>query len=163
MSLLGKPRRLIVLALPLVVLLGLMVRSELILARGREYEVSIEGYDPRDLLRGQYLRYRVRWNQSGGELGDCPACCLCLQHGGSTVDPPVSRRRCESVDNCAAFITKASLDRMGEYYIPEDMGAPLERAIANRRASLRIAVRSGEVVVRDLLIDGKPWRAAITE
>jgi hypothetical protein len=163
MSLLAKPRRLIVLALPLVVLLAMMIRSELILARGREFEVSIDGYDPRDLLRGQFLRYRVRWNRSGGESGECPGCCLCLQRDIGTVDPQVLGMQCNSVEGCAAFIKPEALDGLGQYYIPEGMGPPLERAIRERRASLRIAVgHAGDVVVRDLLLDGKPWRDVIS-
>lgn len=163
MSLLSKPRRLVVLALPLVALLAMMIRSELILARGLEFEVSIDGYDPRDLLRGQFLRYRVRWNHSGGELGECPECCLCLPRDTGTVDPRVSSLQCNSVGHCAAFIKPAALDGLGQYYIPEGMGPPLERAIRERRASLRIAVgHGGDVVVRDLLIDGQPWREVIS-
>lgn len=164
MSLLTKPhrRRLLVLALPLLVLLGMMVRSELILARGREYEVSIDGYDPRDLLRGQYLRYRVRWHWSSSYHGDCPSCCICLEGDSSIVDPRVSERSCTSLGGCDAFIAPAGLENLQQYFIPEGMGPALERAIRDRRASLRIAVRRGDVVVRDLLIDGVPWREVIT-
>jgi hypothetical protein len=162
MSLFAKPRRLVVLALPLGVLLAMVIRSELILARGAEFVVGIDGYDPRDLLRGQFLRYRVRWNWSTDERAPWPGSCLCLERDAGPVDPRVAPRSCDSVQPCAAFINPAALDRLERYYIPEGMGPPLERAIRERRASLRIAIdHAGDVVVRDLLVDGKPWRAVL--
>jgi uncharacterized membrane-anchored protein len=154
----SKPRRLLALALPVVVLLAMMVRSEIILALGRDYEVNIDGFDPRDLLRGQYLRYRVRWNWSSPQQR-CPECCLCLVDTSTVIDPPVTSCSCELAARGSTFITPAALEGLGKYYIPEGTGPHLERAIRDRRASLRIAVgRSGAVVVRDLLIDGVPWR-----
>jgi hypothetical protein len=66
--------------LPIVAFAGLVVRAELLRASGPVFHVAIAGYDPRDLLQGHYLRYRLQW-PADGEC-DGATCCLCLQTSG---------------------------------------------------------------------------------
>ena len=150
------------LALPVVVLAVMVVRAEVIIAAGRTYELLIEGYDPRDLLRGQYLRYRVKWNMVGstGGGGD-----VCLVQGAETVNPAVRMGGyAPGSDQCQAVIRAGAVENLNQYFIPEDMGPPLERAIRDRRASLRVHVSGGgDVVIEDLLLDGRPWREVISD
>ena len=68
------------LLLPIVAFLGLVGRAELLRASGPVFHVAIAGYDPRDLLQGHYLRYRLQWPADGA--CDGATCCLCLQVSG---------------------------------------------------------------------------------
>ncbi|MEW5849793.1 MAG: GDYXXLXY domain-containing protein [Myxococcota bacterium] len=167
MSLLPRRRRLLALALPLVVLFLMVVRAELVLATGRHYELAISGYDPRDLLRGQYLRYRIEWNASPPPScveGSEPPCCLCVEADATPENPRVRTTPCERVNECQAFIRASELSNLEKYFVPEDMGLPLERAIRDRRASIRVAVSPrGDAVIEELLLDGRPWREVVGE
>lgn len=68
----------------------------------QEWRIPIQGYDPRDLLRGQYVNYRYDWAVTG-EPRLCrrdAACVLCLEHsGGSVLARVVSPER-----SCAARV-----------------------------------------------------------
>ncbi|MBI5495183.1 MAG: GDYXXLXY domain-containing protein [Deltaproteobacteria bacterium] len=157
-------RRVVVLALPVVVLAAMVLRAEVIIAQGRHYVLDIEGYDPRDLLRGQYLRFRVRW--SGGFGGACTpgeeGCCVCFGENAEPDRPWVHHVACTEMSACQAFINPESARTVNQYFIPEDMGGPLERAIREKRATIRVAVSSrGEVIIEDLLLDGQPWRDVV--
>jgi hypothetical protein len=152
-------RRIAALALPLVVLCAMIVRAEVIIASGRHYVLDIEGYDPRDLLRGQYLRFRVKWNgpREVCSAGD-PECCLCILPDAEPDNPQVRATTPGNTDDCQAFITAASLENLQQYFIPEGRGGALERAIRDRRATIRVSVsRGGDVIIEDLLLDGEPW------
>ena len=73
----------IALLLPLVALVLLIVRAELVLKQGKRWTVAIGGYDPRDLIRGHYLQYRVRWKKDPNSTEACTDrdgdCYLCLR------------------------------------------------------------------------------------
>ena len=69
------------LALPLLVIAAGVVRGELALATGRAFRFRIEGYDPRDLLRGHYLQFRIAFDFIPGTESSAAASedsCLCL-------------------------------------------------------------------------------------
>ncbi|MFN3370870.1 MAG: GDYXXLXY domain-containing protein [Sphingomonadaceae bacterium] len=68
------------LLLPLVGLGAGIARQEAALDGATRWVIPIEGYDPRDPLRGQYLQFGYAW-QTQGDAGRCatPAgCVLCL-------------------------------------------------------------------------------------
>ena len=43
--------------LPMIGLLVLVARAEVLLRSGESFRIAIKGYDPRDLLHGHYLQY----------------------------------------------------------------------------------------------------------
>jgi hypothetical protein len=53
--------RLAAVVIPLAGLTGLWVTSDSHYRTGTEWEVPIEGYDPRDLLRGHYVEFTYDW------------------------------------------------------------------------------------------------------
>jgi GDYXXLXY protein len=67
--------RLAAVLLPLAGLGGLWVMSDRTFQQGTEWEVPIEGFDPRDFLRGHYVEFTYDW--PGIEPGDL------------TMEPPV--------------------------------------------------------------------------
>jgi hypothetical protein len=84
----------IALLLPLVGLGAGIARQEAALDGASRWVIPIEGYDPRDPLRGQYLQFSYAWITEG-DAGRCatPAgCALCLARTGgvvvATIAPP---------------------------------------------------------------------------
>ena len=66
----------LLLLLPLLVLSAGIVRNELMLGGATEWQIPITGYDPRDMLRGQYIRFTYDWAASRppsveGEMQGC--------------------------------------------------------------------------------------------
>jgi len=69
--------RLGALILPLAGLAALWLASERTYRTGTEWEVPIEGYDPRDYLRGHFVEFAYDW--PGLAAGDIPPAALCLE------------------------------------------------------------------------------------
>jgi uncharacterized membrane-anchored protein len=141
------------LLLPIVAFAGLVVRAELLRASGSVFHVAIAGYDPRDLLQGHYLRYRLQW-PTEGEC-DGATCCLCLQTSG--VHTKVA---CGIVDKtCDAQLSRLVVEQGREFFIQENAGPALEQAIRHGQGAIALNVTSnGQVRVHELLIDGVPHR-----
>jgi len=149
-------------ALP-VFALGLMVaRAEITTRTGRPYRLSIQGYDPRDLVRGHYLRYRLGF-LSSPDLEHCTAatCCYCLR-GPAESEPAVTKVSCNETASCDAWFPEGQIDHLEQFFIPEDRGGALGSALRAHSAQLRVRVSAGgSVVIQDLLLDGKPWREVV--
>ncbi|MGI5864830.1 MAG: GDYXXLXY domain-containing protein [Myxococcales bacterium] len=149
---------LVALLLPVVGTIGLIVRGELAL-RGSEWRFKITGYDPRDLLRGHYLVYRIDWSERPVD-SECADCCLCLNRiDGKQI---VTRVECQEARSCEAWLPVESIDDLQRYYIPEDAPRQLEAAVMAGRGELVLSFsKRGGLVIKDLLVDGKPWRDAL--
>lgn len=75
------------LLLPALWLGASAIQNERALGQAREWRIPIEGYDPRDPLRGQYVRFTYAW-EIEGDPQTCQkgACAICLsERGGSVV------------------------------------------------------------------------------
>lgn len=149
------------LLLPVLAIVGLIYRAEMVLQTGRKWVVKIGGYDPRDLLSGQYLRYRVRWDMQ--EREPCLSCCYCLWNPGARsekpVEPAVRVVSCAERGPCESWFPEEDAAGLEKFFIPEKEGARLERALRDREAAILLSVtRRGKVGVEELLIDGRPWR-----
>jgi uncharacterized membrane-anchored protein len=160
------PRRalslLLALALPIVALAVMVARAEIVSRSGRPYRIHITGYDPRDPIRGHYLRYRLDflWDDLR-ERCTTSTCAYCLR-GPAGSEPLVSKVSPNGTGTCDASFPESQLDHLTEFYIPEGRGPVLERALRSQRADLLVRVSSGGgVVIQDLLLDGVPWRDAV--
>ena len=125
---------------------------------GREVELPIVGYDPRDLLSGHYLVYRVDYGVKNlcatpGEVQGF----VCLDNRSFTQDRP---------DKCSLFIKgtckhlrfEAGIER---FYIPEEKATMLDQMVRGKQASIVISITgSGHAQVKNLLLNGKPWEEA---
>lgn len=161
--------------LPMLVLLVLIARAEVLLRSGESFRVAIVGYDPRDLLRGQYLQYRFDFNWQGestcGSLsGGVPAavdpsCCVCLS---ADVDSGMLAQArqvgCDQVSRCDGWLQGARLVLPRRYFVPERYAAGLEDALRGRDAALSVTCGpAGEAAVGELYLDGRPWRERIDD
>ncbi len=161
------PRKLLIAAvvLPLFVLGLGIVRAELQLSNGRRWVFDVTGYDPRDLLRGHYLNYRIALHETK-PLERCDddssqRCCLCLQGVASGVPPKVQRASCElAAKRCDGMLQTRYLSQLQRYYIPEaDANKLTQRfqdAARQQRTQLLLAIdKSGKPAVAALLVDGQ--------
>lgn len=155
---------------PVLGLAMLVGRAEYASSHGRAWTIPIEGFDPRDLLHGQYLqyRYRLRWQgldtcgvgQYGGhELA--PSCCLCLTHDTADgYDPFVRQVMCEEAPGqCEGTLRSDAMMPPQRYFVPEDRAQDLESALRTHDAALELtASPQGQPAVRELMLDRRPWR-----
>jgi hypothetical protein len=170
------------LALPLAVL-GLMVaEAERARADAGTFRVAIRGYDPRDPLRGHYLRYRFDWDAEIPFVGDVNRLCVL----SAPTDQPARVRplsRDASTAGCVLVLNgrgqvlaEARRTEPGEagpagrlqftpkgvesgrLYVPEEHARELERLLREDRVRLTIDLavrRDGHASIRAWHIDGK--------
>lgn len=145
------------LLLPIVILLALTFYKKHILESGTEVILPVSGYDPRDLISGHFIRYKVEY----GVNNICPANAehqtgyVCLDNKTFSLSFP---------ENCKLFIRgickysefQAGIER---YYIPENVAPDLDKNVKDNKASIILSVTSnGHAQVKALLINGKSWR-----
>ena len=157
----SRSRVLLAVALPIAVILWGVASAERRAALAPHLVFEIEGYDPRDLLRGRYLQFRLRL--PGAAPGDCadddPDCCLCVTAGAPGGIAQVARVSCTSSPACDALLPVERASLPLRFYVPEDRAPDLERRLlaaaghGGARADVAIAP-DGAVQVRGLLLDG---------
>ncbi len=145
--------------LPIVVLAVGMVRGEYAIRTGVIWEFDVDGYDPRDLLRGHYLRFRLdaQWADPYDHEGPASeAECACLERTTASEPPLLHAASCEYArEECEHFVIVEELLGLDRFYVPEDRARELERnlqAAASRgEARLLVAIdRDGHPTIADL-------------
>jgi len=164
-------------ALPLVVLALGIVRSERHLANNRRWIFEIAGYDPRDLLRGHYIQFRLALEETDlpvvgaadgahcdDDTGD--TCCLCLFSDDAGGRAFVERTTCELArTECPGALQTRYLSELQRYYIAEERAQELtdilQDASLEHRAQLVLAIdAAGKPQIDTLLIDDMPIEQA---
>jgi len=149
---------LVTLMIPNLALLSLTTSKISNLLIGREVELPIVGYDPRDLLSGHYLVYRVDYGVTNlcTTPDEVPGF-VCLDNRTFTQDNP---------GGCSLFIKgtckhlrfESGIER---FYIPEEKATMLDQMVRGKQASIVISITgSGHAQVKNLLLNGKPWEEA---
>lgn len=138
--------------------------------------VDIEPYDPRDLLYGHYLLFRIDWNlpkSAKNEPQACngAACCLCLGKGDA--NPSAKILTCEAAKRegaCTHFVRgKANgsefFSGLDRFYVDENYGYPLERVFRDKKETFRLelSMRPGAPVIRELYIGNRPYRTYVAQ
>lgn len=67
------------LALPLIGLGGMWVQADRLSRQGTEWDVPIQGYDPRDLLQGHYVQFQYDWPGLDGDMSGLEGGDLCIE------------------------------------------------------------------------------------
>lgn len=143
------------LILPLLALMLLSLQKKIHYERGHELVFPIQGYDPRDLLSGHYLRFSVDY----GNSLDCGAIAgeayLCLADGflrSVWVDDCLLQIKGE----CRGARFLAGIER---FYVPQEDALTLETLIRDNSASILVAVDpGGKAMIKELMIDELPWK-----
>lgn len=128
-------------------------------ASGEEVILPIDGFDPRDLLSGHYLTYRIDYGLQQGCTAPNVAASVCLRPQRGLYLPGELPESCElsihgHCDNSATFT--AGIER---FYVPEAVAQVLEQQVRDRKGEIVLSVdKQGNAAIRDLLLDGKPWK-----
>jgi uncharacterized membrane-anchored protein len=162
----SKRNKIIALLIPIFIIVGSIGKSEYQLATGETWKFKISGYDPRDLLRGHYVMYQVEfdWGEGEKDCADKKDCCLCLTRKKDSLDlAKVSKMSCSiAADRCDGLMREEYIQELRKYFIPEDKGKVLEKAIREKNGEILVTINDdGHPVVRDLLVDGITWLKAI--
>lgn len=144
-------------ALPVLGYVAAIGLAEARVHRTPSYELAIEGYDPRDLVRGHYLMFRYAVEALGG--GDARNRSACL------VGSPGGRARMFIYDRggpdpgCAAALGLSDAEGVHRVFVQQDRAAHWGAAVLDGRGSVRVRLlRGGALKVEQLLIDGVPAR-----
>lgn len=172
MTILSRDMRVwLALLLPIVVLSGFVVSKQLTRSLGTEVLLPIEGFDPRDLLAGHYLTYRVQYGipvcihqpttpmpATSAQESAAHVCLTPRYFGWSHHVEPGCRLSIRGVCQLGQFV--AGIER---FYIPEAYAGPLDRAVRKKSGEIIVSVTdSGTPQVKDLRIEGRPWREMVT-
>lgn len=139
---------------------------------GKEVILPIYGYDPRDLLSGHYLTFRIDF--SGVQDGE--ACRYALDTQNSGYGRPVSGFYCsegrsfsKSSSGCKTAVFGTCTYRgfdigVNRFYIPEEYAETLDlmlRRSSRTEPTMKIVLSvtsSGKAYAKDLLIEDRPWK-----
>lgn len=153
-----------------------LVNAYIVHGNARDYDVvqvDIEPYDPRDILRGHYLRFRIDWNLPEEGTPSCKGkdCCLCL--GKEEINPSARILTCDAAQEkgaCTHFVQGSANGREffgmpDRFYVDEKYALPLEKVFADKKEKFRLelSMRPGKPVIRDLFIGDRPYRAYVAE
>lgn len=141
-----------VLLLPLIVPLGLVIHHT---ARdGDIWLLPVAGYDPRDLLRGQYIQFR--YDTHGVEKMACSngdQCVLCLNGENQSpimtiIDSPLAAEQCRS------WVKIKNIEGQQRFYIPESMASNADALMQSQAEDIKalVSVKSGHISLKSLVI-----------
>ena len=153
---------LMIVMIPFILLCLLIVRAEYHLSVGTQWDFALTGYDPRDLLRGHYLRFRLDydWQESRGNCNNNEKCFYCLTDVGNQA-PKVQLANSKIAKQCDGFMQyDNSREALNRFYISETQTVLAENLLRQARidntAYLRLSInKEGVPRIVDLLIDGQ--------
>lgn len=151
------------LLIPILFLLMNVVHKQYLRASGTVVTLPVEGFDPRDLLSGHYVEYRVKYETTNScydvvENHVFQKMALCLQPARqlyAVEDMPASCKL-YLLGQCQGENFIAGIER---FYIPDEYATLLDRKLRDETGSIEVSVTdSGSGIVKNLLIDGMDWR-----
>jgi hypothetical protein len=156
------------LALPLLTVVLAVARAELFLRGAQEFSLPIQGYDPRDLLQGRYLQFRLALDREHAlEREACApasqACCWCLTHVPGQESARAELATCSTARaQCSGALPLSAADAPFRFYVPEAQAPSMERALGEARLTHQaFAVFAidpkGEARVGELSLAGKRY------
>ena len=128
---------------------------------GQRWVFDIEGFDPRDPLRGHYLQYQLKFDYGEGIEGIARRAvdtadsviddiaevrqddqglefrCLCLNRQPNSEVASVRNMSCDEASNqevCEGMLNKQHLPDLQRFYIPEARAKDLERVLIDAAA-----------------------------
>lgn len=140
----------IALAIPFLAMTW-MIGSNLQQLAHTEYRVAIQGYDPRDLLRGHYLIFQYKWPDTA--QNECHEnsknCCACFT--GDPKTPNITFAECQTLQEpktCDGILKVANRwggthqpdEALRRYYIPEAQARALETLLRDKPEQFEIGL-----------------------
>lgn len=154
---------------PIVCLLGLTVYKAVKLHAGTKIAIPVSGHDPRDILSGHYVIYQVNYNCQNTVCENAVSShpyYMCVRElpGGKVESEFMHYKDSTPEKGCKVKIEgyceykrfKAGIER---FYIPEEHASTLDKAVRNNQGKIIVSVdANGVPMVKDLLIDDRPWK-----
>jgi uncharacterized membrane-anchored protein len=151
----------ICLLVPIISLLSLTASKAYKAYSGKKFTLDIVGFDPRDLLSGHYLIYRIKYLDNEKRI------CNSKNNGrdvyycfdnkqASTLSWKLSKCIYKIKGTCSGNRFKAGIER---FYIPDEYAVELDRVIRDQKGKIILSVnRQGSVQVSNLLIENIDWK-----
>jgi hypothetical protein len=141
-----RPVRLLAAILPVAGLAALWLQSDRTYHSGTEWEVPIEGYDPRDYLRGHYVEFSYDW--PGLTESDILPSALCLEGAAPVIDRVTAHA---AFPGCAHPVMARDSDIYGlnalfrgRLYLGQDRAKTLQSQLQNRDQRGIVTIRQRE-------------------
>ena len=140
---------------PIISLFFLTLYKQNIYSNGMEFELNISGYDPRDLISGHFVTYRIEYGFNPCENIETEDICICLSQHESSVSKIDS---CDIANGCDAFIKGKCNNNIFEagiekYFIPESKAKEIDKIVQSGKSKIKIAVdKKGTAQVKDLIL-----------
>lgn len=142
----SRPLRLITVLLPALGLGALWGMSDHTYRQGTDWEVPIQGYDPRDYLRGHYVEFSYDW-PGIDEWRDAPPEMLCLEGDA----PNLARVTANSEGPCANSVLADATGvygwnalARGRLYLGQDRAMALQGELQERDQRGIVTIRQRE-------------------
>lgn len=138
-------------ALDVIVFGGWIAHNEVKRRGGVEVRLPVEGYDPRDLLSGHYVRFRLKAERQAKDLGLQDETAFCLKENDHGLHDVYGGRRVYK--DCPLFLSDLKIDR---FYVDEARQNEVVRFDAGNDTYLVARIdASGGVHPVDLVVAGK--------
>ena len=160
---------------PILFLLGITGVNEYFLRINQSQTLTfpIEGYDPRDLWAGYYLRYKVNYglkcpSTHTAEYGKCPnKAYICFEPEKYLRVSEAPDKNCSLFikGKCACFSDNFRVKGINRYYVPEKKAKQLEQLFikADKKEIILSVTNKGTVWIKDLTIEGQSIKTLIKE
>lgn len=134
---------------------------------GTEYRFSIQGFDPRDILRGHYMVFQYQWPEPHPLCPVGDDCALCVS--GDPLKPVVSvyspNRECPNIwymeyNSIGLQNAPQPQSTQSQYYIPELEAPALEELLRTNpeQFSVGVVIKNGKAAVKNLYINNIPLK-----
>jgi uncharacterized membrane-anchored protein len=142
--------------LPFLILLAWWLKIAFTLSSGQVVAFGVTGYDPRDLLSGHYLTYRVQYfpEEPCQNVFEQQELCLCF---GSEADETTWKGSCSALPSsaCERYLKGQCINGRFEagierYYIPESYAS--SEAIPENSVIIVALDGEGGAVVKDFMV-----------
>lgn len=151
----------VALLVPILALAGSAYLKSVQRSSGEEVILPISGFDPRDLLSGHYLIYRVDYGVADGCAAQQGQASICLRPTRGLYPAGELPGDCTLFihGQCDSGVFSAGIER---FYIPEAYAHTLEQKVRDNQGELVLGVDSqGNAAIRDLRLNGKPWKTVV--
>lgn len=152
---------LFVVGIPIGIMATWLLSLFVALTQAQEVTLAVTGYDPRDLLSGHYLRYRVDYGVGIPFFLNGDSICVCLPPTSEGVVKASWVGECKRRDStCPLFIKGVASHRgidagIERYFIPEKYSDALARVPQNTTIKVRVT-KDGTAYVTGMFVDGLP-------
>lgn len=170
-----KPLGLLFLAIPFMAMIFMIATNHYKENAYQEYRIAIDGYDPRDLLKGHYLIFRYKWPEPAFDMYRdtryfSGSACVCFSGDNSNLtvrfDECIPMGPQKLICEGAIKVSKQQgedrfqpVEELRRYYIPEEHSSRLENMLREGKHKFSVGIvpqPGGEAVLKMMYVDGIP-------